>query len=68
MNLVIIDVDNGLSPNRRQAIFETNDDLSLNEHRETFSLKKKRLNMSSAKSRLSCLRLYVLNAQLSTVL
>ena len=27
MNLVIIGFDNGLLPNRRQAIFETNDDL-----------------------------------------
>ena len=35
MNLVIIGFDNDLSPNRRQAIFETNDDLSLNEHRGT---------------------------------
>ena len=35
MNLVIVGFDNGSSPNRRQAIFETNDDLSLNEHRGT---------------------------------
>ena len=35
MNLVIIGFDNGLSPNRRQSIFETNDDLWLNEHRGT---------------------------------
>ena len=71
MNLVIIDFDNGLSPNRRQAIFETNHDLSLNEHRGTnlgeiwirfvtFSLKKMRLKMSPAKSRPSCLGLNVL--------
>ena len=35
MNWVIIGFENGLSPNRRQAIFETNADLSLNEHRGT---------------------------------
>ena len=35
MSLVIIGFDNGLSPNRRQSIVETNDDLSLNEHRGT---------------------------------
>ena len=64
-----------LSPNRRQAIFETNNDLSLNEHRWTnlseiwisffltFSLKEMRLKMSSAKSRPSSLGLDVLRPQ-----
>ena len=35
MNLVIIGFDNGLSPDRRQATFETNADVSLNEQRGT---------------------------------
>ena len=35
MNLVSIGFDNRLWPNRRQAIFETNADLSLNEYRGT---------------------------------
>ena len=72
MHEVIIGLDSGLSPNRRQAIFQTNDDLlfngyigtTLNEisaNMLTFSLKKMRLKMSSAESWSFCLGLHELS-------
>ena len=68
---VIIGSDNGLSPIRRQAIFWTNDGILLirtigtNSNEilskiHTFSFKKMRLKMSSAKWRPCCLGLNVL--------
>ena len=69
--LIIIGSDNGLSPDRRQAIIWTNAELlSIGPLRtyfsenlikmQQFSLKKMHLKMSSAKWRLSCLGLNVL--------
>ena len=67
--LTIIDSDNGLSPDRRQAIIWINTGILLigplgtNFSEiliETFSFKKMRLKMSSAKQRPSCLGLNVL--------
>ena len=71
--LTIIDSDNGLSPERRQAIIWTNAGILLigplgtnfNEiliSIQTFSFKKMHLKMSSAKWRPFCLGLNVLNA------
>ena len=70
--LIIIGSDNGLSPGRRQAIIWTNariwsmgplgtnfSEISIEIH--TFSFRKMHLKMSSAKWRLSCLGLNVLN-------
>ena len=70
-NLTIIGSDNGLSPDRRQAIIWNNagifltgplgtnfSEISIDNH--TFSLKKIDLKMSSGKWRPSCLRLNVL--------
>ena len=70
--LTIIGSDNGLSPERRQAIIWTNDGILLIEllgtnfneiliEIQTFSLKKIRLKMWSAKWRPLCLGLNVLN-------
>ena len=70
--LTIIDSDNGLSPGRRQAIIWTNAEIlligplgtNINEiliSVQTFSFKKMHLKMSSAKWRLCCLGLNVLN-------
>ena len=72
-NLTIIGSDNGLSPGGRQAIIWTNDEMLLigplgTNFSEiliailTFSLKKMRLKVSSAKRRLFCLCLNVLKA------
>ena len=72
--LTIIDSDNGLSPDRRQAITWTNAGLLLigpigTNFSEilieilTFSFKKMRLKVSSAKRRPFCLGLNVLSAQ-----
>ena len=69
--LTIIGSDNGLPPDRRQGILWTNDGLLLIEPLGTnfseilieiltFSLKKMRLNVSSAKRRPFCLGLNVL--------
>ena len=69
--LTIIGSDNGLSPDRRQAIIWTNADLLLNGFLETssseigikiwaFSFKKMHLQMSSVKWRPFCLGLNVL--------
>ena len=69
--LIIIGSDNGLSPDRRQAIIWTNaESLSIGPLRtyfsenlikmQHFSLKKMHVNMSSAKWRLCCLGLNVL--------
>ena len=69
--LIIIGSDNGLSPDRRQAIIWTNAELlSIGPLRtyfsenlikmQQFSLKKMHVKMSSAKWRLSCLGLNVL--------
>ena len=69
--LTIIGADNGLSPDRRQAIIWTNDGLLLigplgTNFSEilieilTFSFKKMRLKVSSAKRRPFCLGLNVL--------
>ena len=69
--LIIIGSDNGLSPNRRQAIIWTNDGLlSIGPLRtyfsenliklQQFSLKKLHVKMASAKWRPSCLSLNVL--------
>ena len=69
--LIIIGLNNGLSPDRRQAIIWTNDGSLLIGPLETnfseiliaiqtFSLKKTRLKMSSAKWRPFCLGLNVL--------
>ena len=66
--LTIIGSDNGLSPDRRQAIIWTNDGLLLIEHLGTnfseilieiltFSFKKMRLKVSPAKRRPFCLGL-----------
>ena len=74
-NLAIIGSDNGLSPGRRQAIIRSNAGISLigplgtNFSEiwigiQTFSLKKIRLKMSSAKRRPFCLGLNVLNTHL----
>ena len=71
-NLTIIGSDNGLSPGRRQAIIWTNARILLIGHLrtnfsekvikiETFSLKKIRLKVSSAKRRPFCLGLNELN-------
>ena len=71
--LIIIGSDNGLSPDRRQAIIWTNAELLSIGHLQTyfsenlikmqqFSLKKMHVKMSSAKWRLSCLGLNVLIA------
>ena len=71
-NLIIIGLDNGLSPDRRQAIIWTNDGILLigplgTNFSEisieilTFSFKKLRLKVSSAKRRPFCLGLNVLN-------
>ena len=71
-NLAIIGSDNGLSPGRRQAIIWTNAGLLLigplgTNFSEilieilTFSFKKMRLKVSSAKWRPFCLGLNVLN-------
>ena len=71
-NLIIIGSDNGLSPDRRQAIIWTNAELLsigplqnyLSENlikMQQFSLKKMHVKMSSAKWRLSCLGLNVLS-------
>ena len=71
-NLIIIDSDNGLSPGRRQAIIWTNAGLlligTLETHFseilieiQTFSFKKLRLKVSSAKWWPFCLGLNVLN-------
>ena len=76
--LTIIGSDNGLSPDRSQAIILTNDGLLLigslgTNFREilidilTFSFKKMRLNVSSAKRRPFCLGLNVLSTEGSTV-
>ena len=70
--LPTIDSDNGLSPGRRQAIIWTNAGIlwigplgtyfsNILTGIQTFSFKKMRLNMSSAKWRPFCLRLNVLN-------
>ena len=72
--LIIIGSDNGLSPDRRQAIIWTNAELlSIGPMRtyfsenlikmQQFSLKKMHVKMSSAKWRLSCLCLNVLTPQ-----
>ena len=74
--LTIIGSDNGLSPDRRQAIIWTNAGILLIGHLGTnfseilienhaFSLKKMHLKMSSGKWRPFCLGLNVLNNQLS---
>ena len=71
-NLAIMGSDNGLSPGRRQAIIWTNAGILLIGSLwtnfsaiwigiQTFSLKKIHLKMSSAKWRLFCLGLNVLN-------
>ena len=71
--LIIIGSDNGLSPDRRQAIIWTNAGLlSIGSLRayfsenlikiQQFSLKKMHVKMSSAKWRLPCLGLNVLNS------
>ena len=71
IKLTIIGSNNGLSPDRRQAIFWTNDGLLLigplgTNFSEilieilTFSFKKRRLKVSSAKRRPFCLGLNVL--------
>ena len=70
--LSIIDSDNGLSPSRRQAIICTNagillirtlgtNFIEILSEFLTFWFKKMRLNVSSAKRRLFCLGLNVLN-------
>ena len=70
--LTIIGSDNGLSPDRRQAIIWTNDGLLLIVHLETnfseilietltFSFKKMRLTVSSGNWRAFCLGLNVLS-------
>ena len=70
-NLTIISPDNGLAPDRRQAIFWTNAGILLIEPLETnfseisieihtFSFKEMHFNMSSAKWRPFCLGLNVL--------
>ena len=75
-NLTIIGSDNGLSPDRRQAIIRTNDGILLigplgtNFSEivigiQTFSFKKINLKMSSAKWRPFCLGLNVLNTTMS---
>ena len=69
--LTIIGSDNGLSPGRRQAIFRTNDEILLIRPRgtnfseisignQTFSFRKMRFKMSSAKWRTFSLGLNVL--------
>ena len=74
-NLTIIVSGNGLSPGRRQAIIWTNAEIVLIRHLgmnlgeilieiQTFSFKKTLLKVSSAKWRLFCLGLIVLNALL----
>ena len=76
-NLTIIVSDNGLSPERRQAIIWTNAGILLIEPLETnfseiltgiwiFSLKKMRLKMASAKWRPFCLGLNVLKINVKT--
>ena len=78
-NLTIIGSDNGLSPDRRQAIIWTNDGILLigplgTNFSEilieilTFSFKKMRLKVSSAKRRPFCLGLNVLKAPNHSVL
>ena len=68
--LTIIGSDNGLSPDRCQAIIWTNDGILLIGPLETnfceilFSFKKMRLKVSSAKRRPSCLGLNVLKCLL----
>ena len=73
-NLTIIASDNGLSPGRRQAIIWTSGGILLikplgTKFSEilveiiTFSFKKMRLKVSSAKWRPCCLRLNVLNSR-----
>ena len=70
MDYVIISLDNGLSPNRHQAITKTNADLLSIGHPGTnlreilidmikISLKKMRLKMSSAERRPFCVGLNV---------
>ena len=70
-NLIIIGLDNGLSPDRRQAIIWTNAGIlligplgtnfsELSIEILTFSFKKMRLKVSSAKRRPFWLGLYVL--------
>ena len=72
--LIIIGSDNGLSPDRRQAIIWTNAELlpigPLRKYfsenlikMQQFSLKKMHVKMSSAKWRLSCLGLNVLSGE-----
>ena len=76
--LIIIGSDNGLSPGRRQAIIWTNAGILLIGHLgtnfseilieiRTFSFKKMRLKVSSAKWRPFCLGLNVLNTISSAV-
>ena len=73
-DLTIIGSNNGLSPSRRQTIIWTNVNwtpprtyfIEILIEIHTFSFKKIRLKMSSGKWRQSCLRLNVLNKQLST--
>ena len=71
--LTTIGSDNGLSPDRRQAIIRTNAGILLGRHLGTnfseilieillFSFKKMRLKVSSAKRRQFCLGLNVLNS------
>ena len=77
-NLSIIGPDNGLSPRRRQAIIWTNagilliglwgtnfSEILIGIH--TFSFKKIRLKMSSAKRRPFCIGLNVLTYEMSTM-
>ena len=75
--LAIIGSDNGLSPERRQAIIWTNDGILLIEPLRTnfseilieiltFSFKEMHLKMSSGKWRPFCLGLIVLNLRLQT--
>ena len=73
--LIIIGSDNGLSPDRRQAIIWTNAGISLigplgtnfseiSIRIQTFSFKKMHLKMASAKWRPSCLGLNVLKTRM----
>ena len=75
-NLTIIDSDNGLSPERRQAIIWTNAGILLigplgtnfseiSIGIQTFSFKKMHFKMSSAKWRPFCLGLNVLRARIA---
>ena len=76
--LNVIGSDNGLSPDRRQAIIWTNGILSIEPlgtnlseiwiEIQTFSFQKRRLNMSSAKCRPFCSGLIVWNVNLLTLL